>query len=82
MVETHKQDNLETKGGNPVMRENTLYFLGMSLAFGACFAIAFYRNFVGIMYPLVAAAMLAACGLFLKKSGIPWKKHKDRKSVV
>lgn len=75
MVETHKQDNLETKGGNPVMRENTLYFLGMSLAFGACFAIAFYRNFVGIMYPLVAAAMLAACGLFLKKSGIPWKKH-------
>ena len=50
------------------------YFLGISLIYGICFAIAFYRNFIGITFPLITAATLWICGLFMKKNGIPWKK--------
>lgn len=56
------------------MKNNAPFFLGLSLAYGVCFAIAFYKNFIGITYPFITAATLGACGLFLKKYGIPWKK--------
>ena len=56
---------------NPVMKENAFYFLAMALVYGACFAVAFYRNFKGMAYPVIIMVTLAACGLFL-----------DRKSVV
>lgn len=59
---------------NPVLRDNTPYFLGMAAIYSICFAIAFYRNFVGITFPLITAATLVVCGLFLKKSKILWKK--------
>ena len=72
-MEACKQMENEAKEANSTVRENAAYFLGVSLAFGVCFAIAFYRNYAGITFPLITAAMLAVCGLFLKKSGIPWK---------
>ncbi len=56
------------------MKNNAPFFLGLSLGYGVCFAIAFYKNFIGITYPFITAATLGACGLFLKKYGIPWKK--------
>lgn len=59
---------------NPVMRENAPYFLGISFIYGICFAVAFYRNFIGITFPLITAATLWVCGLFIKKNGMPWKK--------
>lgn len=55
------------------MKNNAPFFLGLSLGYGVCFAIAFYKNFIGITYPFITAATLGACGLFLKKYGIPWK---------
>ncbi len=59
---------------NPVMQENALFFLGMAFLYSVCFAIAFYKNFIGITFPLITAVTLAVCGLFLKKNNIPWKK--------
>ena len=59
---------------NPVMKENAFYFLAMALVYGACFAVAFYRNFKGMAYPVIIMVTLAACGLFLKKCRVPWKK--------
>lgn len=64
----------QRKPVNPVMKENTVYFLGLALLYSVCFAIAFYRNFIGITYPLITAVTLGVCVLFLKKSGILWKK--------
>ncbi len=59
---------------NPVMQENVLYFWGMALIYGICFAVAFYRNFMGITYPVIILITLADCGLFLKKCKILWKR--------
>lgn len=59
---------------NPIMRENAPYFLGMAAICSICFAIAFYKNFIGITFPLITAATLVVCGLFLKKNVISWKK--------
>lgn len=56
------------------MRKNTPYFLRMAFVFSICFAVAFYRNYIGITFPLITAAALTACGLFLKKEGIAWKR--------
>ncbi len=56
------------------MKENALYFLGLALIYSLCFAAAFYRNYVGITFPLITAATLAVCMLFLKKQGVLWKK--------
>lgn len=64
----------QRKPQNPVMKEHAPYFLGMAFLYGVCFVIAFYRNFIGITYPLITAATLIVCGLFLKKTKIPWKK--------
>lgn len=57
-----------------VMRENAWFFLIMAFIYSICFATAFYHNYIGITFPLITAATLAACGLFLKKNNIPWKK--------
>ena len=46
------------------MKNNAPFFLGLSLAYGVCFAIAFYKNFIGITYPFITAATLGTCGLF------------------
>ena len=54
--------------------ENAPYYLGMALIYSVCFAAAFYRNYIGVTFPLITAATLAACVLFLRKKGIPWKK--------
>ena len=54
--------------------ENAPYYLGMTLIYSVCFAFAFYRNYIGITFPLITAATLAACVLFLRKKRIPWKK--------
>lgn len=56
------------------MREHAPYFLGMALIYSLCFAAAFYRNYMSITFPLITAATLAVCGLFLKKQGVLWKK--------
>lgn len=59
---------------NPTIKENVPFFLELSFAYGICFAIAFFKNFIGITYPLITAVTLGACGLFLKKYGVAWKK--------
>ncbi|NBH13102.1 DUF4173 domain-containing protein [Lachnospiraceae bacterium] len=74
----HFQDNSQTvqiksRQTNPVMRKNARFFLIMALIYSVCFAAAFYRNYIGITFPLITAATLAVCGLFLKKNNIPWK---------
>ncbi len=53
---------------------NTPYFLGVAFVFSICFAVAFYRNFIGLTFPLITAVTLAACALFLKKEGVAWKR--------
>lgn len=58
---------------NPVLEHNTVFFLEVALIYGVCFAIAFYKNYEGITFPLITIATLIVCGLFLKKSGIAWK---------
>ena len=68
------QENTEAdQQKSPVMRENALFFLIMALIYSVCFAAAFYRNYIGITFPLITAATLAVCGLFLKKNNIAWK---------
>lgn len=59
---------------NNSMRGHAPYFLGMALIYSICFATAFYRNYIGITFPLITAVTLLLCGLFLKKNKIPWKK--------
>ena len=59
---------------NPVMRENAAFFLGIAVIYSICFTLTFYRSFIGIMFPLITAATLVVCGLFLKKAKIIWKK--------
>lgn len=63
---------------NPIMKENAPYFLGISLAYSICFAIAFYKNFIGITYPCITAITVGVCILFLRKNKIPWKKSNWR----
>lgn len=55
--------------------EHAPYFLGMAAVYSICFTIAFYKNFIGLTFPLITAATLAVCVLFLKKNEIPLKKH-------
>lgn len=59
---------------NPIMKKYTPYFLEITLIYGLCFVFAFYRNFIGITYPLITAATLLVCILFLRKNEISWKK--------
>ncbi len=68
--------NKTLAGGVPEnsMTRNAPYFLGMAFVFSICFAVSFYRNYIGITFPLITAVMLAICALFLKKEGIAWKR--------
>lgn len=70
LFETMEQIN---KPENPVLEHNTIFFFVTALIYSICFAIAFYKNYVGLTFPLITIATLAVCGLFLKKSGIVWK---------
>lgn len=70
LFETMEQLN---KQENPILEHNTLFFLAAALIYGICFAIAFYKNYVGVTFPLITIGTLVICGLFLKKSGIVWK---------
>lgn len=63
----------QVKPENPVLEHNTLFFLTAALIYSVCFAVAFYKNYAGLTFPLITIATLAVCGLFLKKSGVLWK---------
>ena len=63
------------KQTDPVLEQNTVYFLAASLIYGVCFAIAFYKNYVGVTFPLIVAATVAVCVLFLRKARIAWRKE-------
>lgn len=69
-----ESDRVQGKSLKEGMRENAPYFLGLALIYSICFAVAFYRNYIGITFPLITAVTLAVCGLFLKKQGVAWKK--------
>lgn len=56
------------------MEQYTPYFLGMAVVYSICFAIAFYKNYIGITFPLITALTLAMCALYLKKNEVAWKK--------
>lgn len=83
MKTTEQQNKLErpifetmeqkVKPENPVLEHNTIFFLVTALLYSICFSIAFYKNYVGLTFPLITIATLVVCGLFLKKSGIVWK---------
>lgn len=66
---------MERKGSDTVMEQNAIYFLMVSLLYGICFAVAFYRNYVGVTFPLVVSATVAVCVLFLRKAQIVWQKE-------
>ncbi len=59
---------------NPVMEQNTIYFLIVSLIYGICFSIAFYKNYAGVTFPLIVAATVGVCVLFLRKAQIAWRR--------
>lgn len=75
-LKRHEMGNNTFVGSVPEhsMVKNAPYFLGLAFIFSVCFAVAFYRNYIGITFPLITAAILAACAIFLKKEGIAWKK--------
>ena len=60
---------------NPIMKDHAPYFLRLTFIYAICFAFSFYRNFIGITYPLITIVTLFVCGLFLKKNNILWKKQ-------
>ena len=70
LFETMEQ---KIKPENPVLQHNTPFFLITALLYSVCFTIAFYKNYVGLTFPLITIATLIVCGLFLKKSDIVWK---------
>lgn len=63
----------QNKQKSSVLEQNTIFFLRVALLYGICFAIAFYKNYVGITFPIITIVTLVGCGLFLKKSEIAWK---------
>lgn len=58
---------------NAVLEHNTGFFLIAALIYSVGFAVAFYKNYAGLTFPLITVGTLVICGLFLKKSGILWK---------
>lgn len=58
---------------NPVLEHHTPFFLAAALIYSLCFAVAFYKNYAGLTFPVITIGTLIVCGLFLKKSGIAWK---------
>ena len=75
-LEIYNGESCKGEGHGPRngMRENAPYFLGIALIYSICFATAFYRNYIGLTFPMITAATLLVCWLFLKKNEIPWKK--------
>ena len=60
---------------NNVMERQTLHFLAVCLGYAVCFAFAFYKNYVGVTFPVIVALTLAVCGVFRKKSGFSWRRE-------
>lgn len=58
---------------NAVLEHNTGFFLIVALIYSVGFAVAFYKNYASLTFPLITVGTLIICGLFLKKSGILWK---------
>lgn len=58
---------------NAVLEHNTGFFLIAALIYSVGFAVAFYKNYASLTFPLITVGTLIICGLFLKKSGILWK---------
>lgn len=58
---------------NGVLEHNTGFFLIVALIYSVGFAVAFYKNYASLTFPLIIVGTLIICGLFLKKSGILWK---------
>lgn len=56
------------------IEKHTPYFLGMAAIYAICFAVAFYKNYLGLTFPLITAVTLIVCALYLKKIGVAWKK--------
>ncbi len=56
------------------MEGHTPYFLGMAVIYAFCFAVAFYKNYVGLTFPLITALTLFVCALYMKKMEVVWKK--------
>lgn len=59
---------------NNRMEKHAPYFLGMAVIYSICFTVAFYKNYIGITFPLITALTLVMCALFLKKNNIAWRK--------
>ncbi len=75
MNQTDRVPSLDMKQPDSVMEKNTPYFLIMSLIYGVCFTVAFYKNYIGVTFPLIVSATLLVCILFLRKEQIPWRKE-------
>ena len=56
------------------MRENFLFFGGLSALYGIIFAFCIYRNTHGITFPFYTIATLLVVALFMKKIGFVVKK--------
>ncbi|MDD3404373.1 MAG: DUF4173 domain-containing protein [Hespellia sp.] len=50
-----------------MMRENFVYFGGISLLYGVIFAFCLYKNTHGVTFPLYVIATIVAAVLFMKK---------------
>lgn len=58
---------------NAVLEHNTGFFLIVALIYSVGFAVAFYKNYASLTFPLITVGTLIICGLFLQKSEILWK---------
>lgn len=58
---------------NAVLEHNTGFFLIVALIYSVGFAVAFYKNYASVTFPLIIVGTLIICGLFLQKSEILWK---------
>ena len=69
------QNNNSQPEGYPVLKEHVIYFFTACILYAILFAIAFYRNYLGITFPIITMATIVLCLLFLKKAQIPVKKR-------
>lgn len=60
------------------IKENYLYFGGISVLYGLFFVYCLYENFSGITFPVCVVVTLLVYGLFMKKIGVPVKKGSKR----
>ncbi|MEG2094273.1 MAG: DUF4173 domain-containing protein [Lachnospiraceae bacterium] len=64
---------IDIKKENYVLENKPFCFIGICILYAVFFTISFFKNFEGITYPLITVVTIGICGLFLKKSNIPWK---------